>query len=39
MILNAPAHIRPAALATALLLGVGEFLALQRWRLREWLAR
>lgn len=39
MNMNAPSHPRPAALAWALLRGIGEFVALQRWRLREWLAR
>ncbi len=39
MDMNALAHPRPAALAWALLRGIGEFAALQRWRLRAWLAR
>lgn len=28
-----------ASIALALLRGVGEFTSLQRWRLREWIAR
>lgn len=39
MDMNAPAHPRALALAWALLRGFSEFAALQRWRLKEWLAR
>lgn len=36
---QALAHLRPAPLALALMRGLGEFAALQRCRLAEWLAR
>lgn len=35
----ATAALHVAALAVALLRGVGEFASLQRWRLKEWMAR
>jgi hypothetical protein len=31
--------IRNAIVALALLRGLGEFASLQRWRVREWMAR
>lgn len=31
--------LRFAIVAVALLRGLGEFASLQRWRLREWIAR
>lgn len=39
MRIHAPAPLQLLAVTIALLRGLGEFAALQRWRLRSWVGR